>query len=127
MELAIYELLKRRYLDFRQEYRSLRGQPVAGNLIPPYVTIPLVTTSCCIPILIIYPANLLRTRFQASDSPRADPVWPSFRAIWARSGWRGLYQGMGASLSKTLPSVCITYIVFEFCSELMHVPGLGSR
>ncbi|KAA0199226.1 Calcium-binding mitochondrial carrier protein SCaMC-3 [Fasciolopsis buskii] len=127
MELAIYELLKRRYLEYRERLRRLHGQPPGGNLIPPYVTISLVTTSCCIPILIVYPANLLRTRFQASEKPRAGPVWPALLEIWQQSGLRGLYQGLGASLSKTLPSVCITYVVFEFCSDLMRVPGLGAR
>ncbi|TGZ74252.1 hypothetical protein CRM22_001033 [Opisthorchis felineus] len=123
MELAIYEMLKRRYLH----YRSSSSGVAPTKPVPALVTITLVTTSCCIPILIVYPANLLRTRYQASDSPRAAPVLSSLRSIWLTSGLRGLYQGMGASLSKTLPSVCITYVVFEFMSDLMRVPGLGSR
>ncbi|KAA3682318.1 solute carrier family 25 (mitochondrial phosphate transporter), member 23/24/25/41 [Paragonimus westermani] len=123
MELAIYEMFKRRYL----RYRSSLGGSTSETHVPALVTIALVTVSCAIPILIVYPANLLRTRFQASDSPRAAPVIPSLRAIWNQSGLTGLYQGMGASLSKTLPSVCITYVVFEFTSELLRVPGLGSR
>lgn len=118
MELAIYEVLKRRYVLYSH---------APNNHIPPPVTIALVTLSCSIPICIVYPANLLRTRFQASSSPRAAPIFTTVKSICVQSGPRGLYKGMGASLSKTLPSVCITYVVFEFTSELLRVPGLGSR
>ncbi|CAL8088862.1 unnamed protein product [Calicophoron daubneyi] len=122
MELFIYEMLKRRYMAYRQS----KGRP-ATHLMPPYMTIAMVMTSCCIPILIVYPANLLRTRFQASSLPKAAPVIKSLVEIFRKDGFFGLYQGMGASLSKTLPSVCITYFVFEITSELLRVPGLGSR
>ncbi|CAL8077295.1 unnamed protein product [Calicophoron daubneyi] len=116
------EMLKRRYMAYRQS----KGRP-ATHLMPPYMTIAMVMTSCCIPILIVYPANLLRTRFQASSLPKAAPVIKSLVEIFRKDGFFGLYQGMGASLSKTLPSVCITYFVFEITSELLRVPGLGSR
>lgn len=126
MELALYEMLKRKYIDLKSSwYPGLTS--TEKNHMPTYVAVPLVIISCCIPMPIIYPANLLRTRYQASPSPMAAPVFLTIRSIVRTDGWTGLYRGLSTSLSKTLPSVCITYCIFEFCSELMRVPGLGSK
>ncbi|CAH8664386.1 unnamed protein product [Heterobilharzia americana] len=126
MELCLYEMLKRRYLEYHYSLQPNTDRTVKVHM-PAAVTVPLILTSSCIPMLVTYPANLLRTRFQASSSPCGAPIIQSLRCIVRKNGFKGLYGGMCASLSKTLPSVCVTYLVFEFTSELLGVPGLGCK
>nr|CAH8870178.1 unnamed protein product [Trichobilharzia regenti] len=126
MELCLYEMLKRRYLEYHYALQQNSDHTIKVHM-PATITVPLILTSSCIPMLITYPANLLRTRFQASPSPCGAPILQSLRCIVRKNGFKGLYRGMSASLSKTLPSVCVTYLVFEFTSELLGVPGLGCK
>lgn len=78
-------------------------------------------------MLIVYPANLMRTRFQANTNLRPPSILSMFRGILRADGLSGLYRGFLTSLSKTLPSVTITYLTFEALMEMMGLPTLGAK
>ncbi|PFH52786.1 hypothetical protein AMATHDRAFT_139300 [Amanita thiersii Skay4041] len=65
----------------------------------------------------VYPLNLVRTRLQASGSPghpqRYSGVWDVAVKTWERDGWRGFYRGLFPTLAKVVPSVSISYVVYE--------------
>ncbi|KAH8868360.1 Calcium-binding mitochondrial carrier protein SCaMC-3 [Schistosoma japonicum] len=126
MELCLYEMLKQRYVEYHYSLQPNTDRTIKVHM-PAMVTVPLILISCCIPMIITYPANLLRTRYQASSSPYAAPIIKSMCSIVQKNGFKGLYRGLSASLSKTVPSVCVTYLVFESTSELLGVPGLGCK
>ncbi|KAF8505614.1 mitochondrial carrier [Russula emetica] len=65
----------------------------------------------------VYPLNLVRTRLQASGSSGhperytgiVDVAWKTY----GRDGWRGFYRGLVPTLAKVIPSVSISYMVYE--------------
>ncbi|KAL7053250.1 hypothetical protein AAHC03_013285 [Spirometra sp. Aus1] len=123
MELSFYELFKRSYMVHFHNYHP--GDPMPHLSAP--AAIALIVSSSFLPMLVVYPANLLRTRFQASTCSRPMSILGTARDICRADGMLGLYRGFLTSLTKTLPSVTISYLTFEFVMELMHLPTLGSR
>ncbi|KAH7887680.1 mitochondrial carrier [Phlebopus sp. FC_14] len=65
----------------------------------------------------VYPLNLVRTRLQASGSSghpqRYTGVWDVAMKTYQRDGWRGFYRGLFPTLAKVVPSVSISYLVYE--------------
>ncbi|VDD82680.1 unnamed protein product [Mesocestoides corti] len=123
MELTLFELFKRGYMEYFCDYHP--GDPMPHLVTP--VAIGIILCSSFIPMLIIYPANLMRTRFQASTSSRPPSIVSMFRSILQADGPIGLYRGFFTSLSKTLPSVTISYLTFEAMMEVMGLPTLGAK
>ncbi|KAF8640007.1 hypothetical protein AX17_001251 [Amanita inopinata Kibby_2008] len=73
----------------------------------------------------VYPLNLVRTRLQASGSPghpeRYNGVWDVAIKTWERDGWRGFYRGLLPTLAKVVPSVSISYVVYEYSKRRLGV------
>ncbi|THH11487.1 hypothetical protein EW145_g618 [Phellinidium pouzarii] len=73
----------------------------------------------------VYPLNLVRTRLQASGSsghPQRykniyDVAWKTYQ----REGWRGFYRGLFPTLAKVIPSVSISYVVYEESKKRLGV------
>lgn len=42
------------------------------------------------------------------------------RKIIASDGYLGLYRGLGPNMLKAVPSISISYAVFETCSTYLH-------
>jgi len=65
----------------------------------------------------VYPLNLVRTRLQASGSSghpeRYSGIGDVVRKTYRRDGWRGFYRGLVPTLAKVIPSVSISYMVYE--------------
>ncbi|KAH9999315.1 mitochondrial carrier [Russula vinacea] len=65
----------------------------------------------------VYPLNLVRTRLQASGSSghpeRYSGIADVVRKTYGRDGWRGFYRGLVPTLAKVIPSVSISYMVYE--------------
>ncbi|KAI0254397.1 mitochondrial carrier [Lactifluus subvellereus] len=65
----------------------------------------------------VYPLNLVRTRLQASGSSghpeRYSGIGDVIRKTYTRDGWRGFYRGLVPTLAKVVPSVSISYMVYE--------------
>nr|CDS28465.1 calcium binding mitochondrial carrier protein [Hymenolepis microstoma] len=123
LELSFYELFKRTYMEYFCGYKP--GDPMPHLATP--VAIGIIICSSFIPMLIVYPANLMRTRFQASTALKPPSIVSMFMGILRKDGLGGLYRGYLTSLTKTLPSVTISYLTFETVMELMGLPTLGSK
>jgi len=65
----------------------------------------------------VYPLNLVRTRLMASGSSghpeRYSGIADVVRKTYGRDGWRGFYRGLVPTLAKVIPSVSISYMVYE--------------
>ncbi|KAH9006979.1 mitochondrial carrier [Lactarius hatsudake] len=65
----------------------------------------------------VYPLNLVRTRLQASGSSghpeRYSGIGDVVVKTYRRDGWRGFYRGLVPTLAKVVPSVSISYLVYE--------------
>ncbi|KAF8517770.1 mitochondrial carrier [Gautieria morchelliformis] len=73
----------------------------------------------------VYPLNLVRTRLQASGSSghpqRYTGVWDVAAKTMAADGWRGFYRGLFPTLAKVVPSVSISYVVYESTKRRLGV------
>ncbi|EGO01954.1 hypothetical protein SERLA73DRAFT_177617 [Serpula lacrymans var. lacrymans S7.3] len=73
----------------------------------------------------VYPLNLVRTRLQASGSSghpqRYTGIMDVVMKTYQRDGWRGFYRGLFPTLAKVIPSVSISYVVYEHSKRRLGV------
>jgi len=73
----------------------------------------------------VYPLNLVRTRLQASGSTghpqKYSGPWDVAGKVWELDGWRGFYRGLFPTLAKVVPSVSISYVVYEHSKRRLGV------
>jgi len=66
---------------------------------------------------IVYPLNVLRTRLQAQGTVLHPPTYSGLVDVTVKTvkkeGVRGLFKGITPNLLKVIPSVSITYVVYE--------------
>ncbi|KAK2742904.1 hypothetical protein FQN57_005034 [Myotisia sp. PD_48] len=71
---------------------------------------------------IVYPLNVLRTRLQAQGTVLHRPTYTGIADVTLKTiqseGTRGLYRGLTPNLLKVVPSVSISYIVYENSKRL---------
>ncbi|WEW57410.1 hypothetical protein PRK78_002877 [Emydomyces testavorans] len=65
----------------------------------------------------VYPLNVLRTRLQAQGTVLHEPTYTGVMDVTRKTlqseGVRGLYRGLTPNLLKVVPSVSISYVVYE--------------
>ncbi|XP_037609016.1 calcium-binding mitochondrial carrier protein SCaMC-2-like isoform X1 [Sebastes umbrosus] len=107
IDLAIYETLKNYWL---QRYATDSADPGV------FVLLACGTTSSTCGQLSSYPLALVRTRMQAQATLEGGPQMTMstlFRHIIRTEGPLGLYRGLAPNFMKVIPSVSISYVVYE--------------
>jgi solute carrier family 25 phosphate transporter 23/24/25/41 len=74
---------------------------------------------------VVYPVNLLRTRLQAQGTvlhpPTYTGIWDVAQKTVRKEGVRGLFKGITPNLLKVVPSVSITYVVYENTKKILNI------
>jgi solute carrier family 25 phosphate transporter 23/24/25/41 len=74
---------------------------------------------------VVYPINLLRTRLQAQGTilhpPTYTGIWDVAQKTVKKEGWPGLFKGITPNLLKVVPSVSITYVVYENTKKVLNI------
>lgn len=74
---------------------------------------------------IVYPINLLRTRLQAQGTVLHPPTYTGIVDVAQKTikneGVRGLFKGITPNLLKVVPSVSITYVVYENAKKILNL------
>ncbi|XP_056287865.1 calcium-binding mitochondrial carrier protein SCaMC-2-B isoform X2 [Pseudoliparis swirei] len=107
IDLAVYETLKNWWL---QRFATDSADPGV------FVLLACGTTSCTCGQLSSYPLALVRTRMQAQATLPGGPQMSMsalFRHIIRTEGPKGLYRGLTPNFMKVIPSVSISYVVYE--------------
>lgn len=64
-------------------------------------------------------------RLQAQGTPahpyRYTSAWDVARKTYAADGVRGFYKGLGPTLFKVVPSISISYAVYEFSKRSLGI------
>jgi solute carrier family 25 (mitochondrial carnitine/acylcarnitine transporter), member 20/29 len=69
-----------------------------------------------------YPADLIKTRIQASSSLLDNPtILTVAKDIVMRSGYTGLYKGFGLKLVRSIPASMIGFSVYELVKDAIIV------
>ncbi|KAA8584674.1 hypothetical protein FQN60_008459 [Etheostoma spectabile] len=107
IDLAVYETLKNYWL---QCFATDSANPGV------FVLLACGTTSSTCGQLASYPLALVRTRMQAQATLEGGPQMTMkalFRHIVRTEGPMGLYRGLAPNFMKVIPSVSISYVVYE--------------
>lgn len=74
----------------------------------------------------VYPLNVLRTRLQAQGTVLHSPTYTGIADVARRTvraeGLRGVYRGLSPTLMKVVPSVSISYVVYENSKRMLDLP-----
>uniref|UniRef100_A0A8C5N6Z6 Solute carrier family 25 member 25 n=1 Tax=Gouania willdenowi TaxID=441366 RepID=A0A8C5N6Z6_GOUWI len=115
IDLAVYETLKNWWL---QRYATDSADPGV------FVLLACGTTSSTCGQLSSYPLALIRTRMQAQATVAGGPQMTMlgvFRHIVRTEGLSGLYRGLTPNFMKVIPSVSISYVVYEHLKIFLGV------
>ncbi|XP_078387178.1 mitochondrial adenyl nucleotide antiporter SLC25A24-like [Cetorhinus maximus] len=118
IDLAVYETLKNLWV---QRYTTGNERP---NML---LVVGSATTSNVVGQLASYPLMLMHIRMQAevvAKGMRKPRMREYFWNILAKDGFLGFYRGFTANLLKAIPSVCISYVLYEYLKT--HI-GLSSN
>ncbi|KAI8381034.1 mitochondrial carrier domain-containing protein [Radiomyces spectabilis] len=125
LDMGIYETLKVTYLQYMNT--QAMADKKTGQSTQPNV---LVLWACgmvsgSIGASSVYPLNMIRTRLQAQGTPghphRYNSAWDAAKKTFQADGVRGFYKGLGPTLFKVVPSVSISYAVYEFSKRSLGI------
>lgn len=122
IDLTTFEYAKRWWVR-RREQQGFTGQDTHPNAA---MTAAIGGFSGGLGASLVWPLNLLRTRLQTTQTslhPRQyNGIADVARQTVATEGWRGLFKGITPNLVKVVPSVAITYTVWEKGKQMMGLP-----
>jgi solute carrier family 25 phosphate transporter 23/24/25/41 len=124
IDMSTFEGLKLAYLRSTNRYSEDPSDPSASE---PGILALLAfgSISGSVGATSVYPLNLVRTRLQASGSSghpqKYTGVWDVALKTFERDGWRGFYRGLFPTLAKVVPSVSISYVVYEHTKRRLGV------
>jgi len=78
----------------------------------------MISSTCG--MLVAYPLHLVRTRLQVDGlryMPSYTGIYGCLKHTIRNDGFKGLYRGFGANLLKAIPSISISYAIFETAKQ----------
>ncbi|KAG1445050.1 hypothetical protein G6F55_012102 [Rhizopus delemar] len=122
LDMGIYETLKVTYLQYMNAQKDENGKSKPPNVL---VLWACGMVSGSIGASSVYPLNMIRTRLQAQGTPahpyRYTSAWDAAKKTFHADGVRGFYKGLGPTLFKVVPSVSISYAVYEFSKRSLGI------
>ncbi|GAA5814602.1 hypothetical protein MFLAVUS_008101 [Mucor flavus] len=127
LDMGIYETLKVSYLQSMDKASHMNNLPAGAEKPHPNV---LVLWMCgmvsgSIGASSVYPLNMIRTRLQAQGTVAHPYVytsaWDVAHKTYRADGIRGFYKGLGPTLFKVVPSISISYAVYEFSKRSLGI------
>ncbi|KAF1805688.1 mitochondrial carrier domain-containing protein [Mucor lusitanicus] len=126
LDMGIYETLKVSYLQSMDKAGAHQGLPQGEKAHPNVLVLWMCgMVSGSIGASSVYPLNMIRTRLQAQGTPghpfRYTSAWDVARKTYRADGVRGFYKGLGPTLFKVVPSISISYAVYEFSKRSLGI------
>ncbi|OBZ90766.1 Calcium-binding mitochondrial carrier SAL1 [Choanephora cucurbitarum] len=122
LDMGIYETLKVTYLQYMNSQKDHEGKSKSPNVL---VLWACGMVSGSIGASSVYPLNMIRTRLQAQGTPahpyKYTSAWDAAKKTYKADGVKGFYKGLGPTLFKVVPSVSISYAVYEFSKRSLGI------
>ncbi|KAI8049141.1 mitochondrial carrier domain-containing protein [Gilbertella persicaria] len=122
LDMGIYETLKVTYLQYMNSQKDDEGKSKPPNVL---ILWACGMVSGSIGATSVYPLNMIRTRLQAQGTPahpyKYTSAWDAAKKTYTADGVRGFYKGLGPTLFKVVPSVSISYAVYEFSKRSLGI------
>ncbi|KAI9770613.1 MAG: hypothetical protein M1840_003205 [Geoglossum simile] len=120
IDLGTFEYLKRAVTSKNAKKRGCHEDDAAPGS---FLTAGIGAVSGALGASIMYPLNLLRTRLQTQGTvlhpPTYTGIWDVTEKTLRQEGFRGLFKGLTPSLLKVVPSVSISYVVYENSKSIL--------
>ncbi|KAG0266808.1 hypothetical protein BG011_000860 [Mortierella polycephala] len=120
IDLSVFETVKFGYMRWKAGVKEGAEGSEEKSLERPSVFVLLAcgTISGSVGATSVYPLSLVRTRLQAQGTPHHPQTYSStldvFKKTFEQEGIRGFYKGMVPTLTKVVPAVSISYVVYEY-------------
>ncbi|KAJ5192036.1 mitochondrial carrier domain-containing protein [Penicillium cinerascens] len=122
IDLTTYEYTKQWWIR-RHEAQGAQGRDAYPSSA---ITAIIGGFSGALGASLVWPLNLLRTRLQTSGTllhnHQYDGIIDVAQQTIRKEGYGGLFKGMSLNLIKVVPSVAITYIVYEQMKRAFGLP-----
>jgi len=122
IDLTTFEYTKQWWVR-RKEAQGFTGHDAHPSAA---VTAAIGGFSGAIGASLVWPLNMLRTRLQTSGTVLNQQQYTGIMDVARRTvseeGWRGLFKGIAPNLIKVIPSVAITYTVWEKAKAFLDLP-----
>lgn len=119
LDLTTFEYTTHWYKS-RQECRGLSGNDAKPGAV---VTAAIGGFSGAFGASVVWPLNILRTRLQTQGTAVHPQTYTGIIDVTQktiqRDGWKGLFRGITPNLVKVVPSVSITYVVYNQSKQLL--------
>lgn len=120
IDLTTYEYLKRRLTAREMRLHHTSEEDAAPGRM---MTGAIGAVSSSFGASVVYPVNLLRTRLQSQGTAIHPPTYDGWRDCMQKTikgeGLRGLFKGLTPNLMKVVPSMSISYMVYETSKKLL--------
>ncbi|KAK9703121.1 hypothetical protein K7432_010884 [Basidiobolus ranarum] len=115
IDLSVFESLKHSYVRYTQSTGNPCQEP---NVM---VLLGCGMISGTVGATMVYPLSLIRTRLQAQGTPGHPRTYTGafdvIRTTYRHETIRGFYKGLVPTLTKVVPAVSISYVVYEACKR----------
>jgi solute carrier family 25 phosphate transporter 23/24/25/41 len=122
IDLTTYEYLKSYITQRNMAKYGLEEQDAAPGRM---LTGAIGATSSSFGASVVYPVNLLRTRLQSQGTVLHPPTYEGWRDCFNKTvkheGPKGLYKGLTPNLLKVVPSMSISYMMYETSKKLLNL------
>ena len=122
IDLTTYEYLKRTLTARKARLQSCSAEDAAPGRM---MTGAIGAVSSAFGATIVYPVNLIRTRLQSQGTVIHPPTYTGWKDCLARTvkgeGFWGLYKGLTPNLLKVVPSMSISYMMYETSKKFLHL------
>lgn len=122
IDLSTYEYLKRVVTNRNQRKHKCSEQDAAPGRM---LTGGIGALSSSFGASMVYPVNLLRTRLQSQGTVIHPPTYNGWRDCLQKTvraeGVRALYRGLTPNLLKVVPSMSISYVVYESSKKILDL------
>lgn len=122
IDLGTFEMLKRGYITRQAKLLKIKEADVE---VPNFLVLSFGASSGAFGASLVYPLNLLRTRLQAQGTAAHPQTYTGLRDVLgqtiSKEGYRGLWKGLLPNLLKVIPSVSISYLVYEKSKQQMGI------
>ena len=124
VQFPLYEATKRHFRLFNAGFKEPLDTPLDQVHLHTWQVFISSISSKLVAALATYPHEVLRTRFQTSNTSLSDKylsIPHAIQLIFKEEGVRGFYRGLGTTLLRVIPATAVTFVTFEWLLEHINV------
>ena len=124
VQFPLYEMAKRNFRLFNAEFEKPLKKPLDQVHLYTWQVFVSSVSSKLVAALATYPHEVLRTRFQTSNTSLSSKylnIPHAIQLIFKEEGVKGFYRGLGTTLLRVIPATAVTFVTFEWLLEHISV------